>query len=79
MQLTCWSRRGAALGLAAVLMPAAPAPPAPVLAVLVVVDQLRGDYLDRFGQEFRGGFARFVRDETGVYRRIVAQANIPPQ
>jgi tripartite-type tricarboxylate transporter receptor subunit TctC len=24
-------------------------------------------------------FARFVRDETGVYRRIVAQANIPPQ
>ncbi len=24
-------------------------------------------------------FARFVRDETGVYRRIVTQANIPPQ
>jgi len=62
MQLTCWSRRGAALGLAAMLTPLAHAPPAPALEVLVVVDQLRGDYLDRFGREFRGGLARFVRE-----------------
>ena len=62
MFLGSWSHRGAALGLAAALMPPAPAPPAPALEVLVVVDQLRGDYLDRFSREFRGGFARFVRE-----------------
>jgi hypothetical protein len=43
-------------------MPAAPAAPPPALAVLVVVDQLRGDYPDRFGREFRGGLGRFVRE-----------------
>jgi hypothetical protein len=62
MPLTSWSRRGAALGLAAVLTLPAPAPQPPALAVLVVVDQLRGDYLDRFGDEFRGGLGRFARD-----------------
>src|SRR5215470_1189515 len=31
----------------------------PALVVLVAVDQLRGDYLDRFGTQLTGGLARF--------------------
>jgi predicted AlkP superfamily pyrophosphatase or phosphodiesterase len=31
----------------------------PALVVLVAVDQLRGDYLDRFGAQLTGGLARF--------------------
>jgi hypothetical protein len=31
----------------------------PALVVLVAVDQLRGDYLDRFSAQLRGGLARF--------------------
>ena len=37
---------------------AAPAP----LSVIVVVDQMRADYLDRFAHEYIGGFARLTRD-----------------
>ncbi len=33
----------------------------PSLVVLITVDQLRGDYLDRFGPQFRGGLARLSR------------------
>ncbi|HEX5818045.1 MAG TPA: alkaline phosphatase family protein, partial [Gemmatimonadales bacterium] len=62
MPLTSWSRRGAALGLAAVFTLPAPAPQPPALAVLIVVDQLRGDYLDRFGDDFHGGLGRFARE-----------------
>src|SRR4030095_8735656 len=36
----------------------------PTLEVLIVVDQLRPDYLERYGAEFTGGLARFLR--TGV-------------
>ncbi|HTE47775.1 MAG TPA: alkaline phosphatase family protein [Gemmatimonadaceae bacterium] len=31
----------------------------PALVVLIAVDQLRGDYLDRFGSQLTGGLARF--------------------
>jgi predicted AlkP superfamily pyrophosphatase or phosphodiesterase len=34
----------------------------PALVVLIAVDQLRGDYLDRFGAQLTGGLARFHRD-----------------
>jgi len=45
------------------MLPAALGAPArPALEVLIVVDQFRGDYLDRFGGEFRGGLARVRRD-----------------
>lgn len=33
----------------------------PTLVVLVTVDQMRGDYLDRFGARFTGGFARLAQ------------------
>jgi len=36
----------------------------PTLEVLIVVDQMRPDYFDRYGTEFTGGLARFLR--TGV-------------
>ena len=34
---------------------------APSLIVLITVDQLRGDYLDRFGSQLNGGLARLAR------------------
>lgn len=34
----------------------------PTLVVLLTVDQMRADYLARFGGQFRGGFARLLRD-----------------
>jgi predicted AlkP superfamily pyrophosphatase or phosphodiesterase len=37
------------------------APARPTLLVLITVDQLRADYLDRFGPQFRGGLARLTR------------------
>lgn len=41
-------------------------PAKPIRLVLALtVDQLRPDYLDRFGREFTGGFARLLRE--GVY------------
>ncbi len=33
----------------------------PSLIVLITVDQFRGDYLDRFGPQLKGGLARLVR------------------
>ena len=35
--------------------------PPPSLIVLITIDQFRGDYLDRFGPQLRGGLARFAR------------------
>jgi hypothetical protein len=39
-----------------------PAAPRPRLVVLIVVDQLRGDYIPRFQSQLQGGFARFLHD-----------------
>lgn len=36
-----------------------PLPERPALVVLVAIDQLRGDYLDRFASQLTGGLARF--------------------
>ncbi len=41
-------------------------PRPPALTVVIVVDQMRADYLDRFGHLFEGGFARLL-DEGFVY------------
>lgn len=54
-------------GLSAIVLAAAAAPaaaqsvPRPRLEVLIVVDQLRPDYFDRYGAQFTGGLARFLR------------------
>lgn len=34
----------------------------PALVVVLAVDQLRGDYLDRYGAQFTGGLARLARE-----------------
>ena len=39
---------------------AAPAP-SPRLVVVLVVDQMRGDYIDRFGFQWTGGLRQAVR------------------
>jgi predicted AlkP superfamily pyrophosphatase or phosphodiesterase len=38
----------------------------PALVVLIAVDQLRPDYLDRFHDQFRGGF-RLIRDSAAFF------------
>jgi predicted AlkP superfamily pyrophosphatase or phosphodiesterase len=43
----------------------APALPPPSLIVLITIDQFRGDYLDRFGPQLRGGLARL--SQTGAW------------
>jgi predicted AlkP superfamily pyrophosphatase or phosphodiesterase len=45
------------------------------LTVVFVVDQMRADYLARFGKEFSGGFARFVKD--GAVFENARQAHVP--
>jgi predicted AlkP superfamily pyrophosphatase or phosphodiesterase len=40
---------------------APPAAAAPALVVLITIDQMRGDYLTRFGPQLRGGLARLSR------------------
>lgn len=53
--------------LAFVTPPFAPQPDTkPKLIVLIAVDQMRGDYLDRFVQDFRGGYKR-LREGGVVY------------
>jgi hypothetical protein len=41
--------------------PAVAAAQRPTLVVLIAVDQMRGDYLERFGKQFTGGLARLSR------------------
>lgn len=43
----------------------APAPGRPALVVLIAIDQMRGDYLDRYRAQWRGAFARLM--ERGYY------------
>lgn len=45
---------------------ATPPSTTPKLVVLIVVDQMRGDYLDRFADDFRGGYKR-LREGGIVY------------
>jgi predicted AlkP superfamily pyrophosphatase or phosphodiesterase len=60
----------------AVLLPAvlllaaepAAAPPRPRLIVLIAVDQMRADYVDRFQHQWRGGLRRLV-DQGAVFRQ----------
>lgn len=58
---------GAALAAAAAATPASSPGQArtvdpPRLLVVLVVDQMRADYLDRFGAQFTGGFARLLEN-----------------
>ncbi len=48
--------------LAFALTGAGPAPVGPTLVVIVTVDQLRGDYLQRWQGQWRGGFRRFLAE-----------------
>jgi len=50
----------ATLPLAAALVAAPAAPPKPTLVVLLTVDQMRADYLERFGPQFTGGLRRLM-------------------
>ncbi|HXI33560.1 MAG TPA: alkaline phosphatase family protein, partial [Gemmatimonadales bacterium] len=65
-------RRAAALVSGAVaaagIAGAQAAPARPTLVVLIAVDQMRGDYLGRWGTQWNGGFARFWNRGT-VYER----------
>jgi predicted AlkP superfamily pyrophosphatase or phosphodiesterase len=47
------------------------------LIVVIVVDQLRGDYLDRFGPQLRGGLA-YLRDSSVLYTNA-RQAHALPE
>ena len=55
---------GGLVGLA-VFPVRAQTPTEPGLVVLIAVDQMRGDYLDRFAAQWTGGFQRFR--ETGTF------------
>ncbi len=57
--LACAQARPATAG--ATTTPPAP-PERPALVVLLVVDQFRADYLQRFGSQLTGGLARLMRD-----------------
>jgi predicted AlkP superfamily pyrophosphatase or phosphodiesterase len=68
--MTTAARRTAfalALVLATAAVHAAPAPP-PKLVVLIMVDQMRGDYVDRYGFQWTGGLRRLV-DGGAWFRR----------
>jgi predicted AlkP superfamily pyrophosphatase or phosphodiesterase len=63
----------AACALLAFAVPRAPAaqsaaPPGPKLAVIIVVDQMRADYVDRFAHDWTRGLKRFVADGA-TFRR----------
>ncbi len=53
----------ASIALAILLAPLTAAQPrSPKLVVLIVVDQMRADYIGRFERDWNGGFTRLVRD-----------------
>src|SRR3977135_1180707 len=71
MRTLCVNRRYAAATMLAtflfsssVTVAPSQAPAPPRLVVVVVVDQMRADYLDRFASLYRGGFARLTREGT---------------
>ena len=64
---------GLAAAFAAAIAVSAPRPsaqqrPSPTLLVLVVVDQMRADYLTRFDRHFTGGFRRLI-DQGAIFER----------
>lgn len=63
--LACPSRR--ATDVATGAPPPAAARATPRLVVVLVVDQMRGDYLDRFAHELRDGLAR-LREHGAVFK-----------
>jgi len=60
----------AAAALAAIVTTAPHAAPAapPKLAVIIVVDQMRGDYIDRFSRAWTGGIKRMATDGAWFQR-----------
>ena len=52
--------------------PNASRPPRPKLAVMIVVDQMRGDYVDRFKDDWTGGLHRMVTTGRLVHPRRVS-------
>src|ERR1700750_28948 len=61
----------AAAAAATVLMtlsPAAAIQPPPKLTVLIVVDQMRADYVDRFKDQWTGGLKRMVSQVAGFQK-----------
>ena len=66
-----------ALCLSAIATPlAAPAPPrrTPKLVVLLVVDQMRADYVERFGDHWTGGLRRLM--DEGAWLREAAYSHM---
>src|ERR1700720_3623047 len=53
-----------------VALGAATGPSVPKLVVLIVVDQMRADYVDRFQSEWTGGLKRMVKN--GAWFRLAA-------
>ncbi len=51
-----------AIGTVAALVGFRPAPPPPALVILVTVDQMRGDYLLRWRNQWTGAFRRLERE-----------------
>jgi hypothetical protein len=49
-------------GLSLEAMAQGAAPPPPTLVVFMAVDQMRADYLERFGAQLTGGLARLYRN-----------------
>lgn len=65
------SLRSLAAGLVMAVTPASPAvttapAPLPRLVVVITIDQMRGDYLQRWAGQWRGGFRRML-DEGAVF------------
>jgi len=66
MKLACLASATLVAGAPYVAAAQTPAPERPALVVLIAVDQLRGDYLDRFGSQLTGGLARF-RTQSALF------------
>jgi predicted AlkP superfamily pyrophosphatase or phosphodiesterase len=75
--MTTFVSRGAVLALGLAMAGSAcaaqPTPEAPQLVVLIAVDQMRGDLLDRYAQVYTGGFKRLL--EQGYRFSIASHAH----
>jgi predicted AlkP superfamily pyrophosphatase or phosphodiesterase len=79
MRVSLVLRRGLAAvcvaGLSATLLTAATPAPAPKLVVLLMVDQMRGDYIDRFASQWHGGLKQLVEHGAWFRRADYPYAN----